>query len=185
MTNSDSRNYHQIGTSIYDESRKTMSVFQLDAAGGIPTNTNGEDYRFDNLIVQNVQEMERERYQTLQSSDENKLYSLGQDHRIYSIAGVLGDTDLDIDIEQQGHVWDGRSYKEFVRFVEDKANIGVCAERRWIVALAYADRILYGAFVSISGEMDASTPHMATVTGQFYVAYQEHMVQETLNDTNS
>jgi hypothetical protein len=166
------RTYHQTNTTIYDDERLVMAVHQLDSSGAIIESV---DLRFNDFILNTVTENERERYQSLEASDENKLFVFGSSHIVFGFSGVLGDTRLDNLIELDGDTWTGNSYKEFIEFVENHANIGACAEKQRVVSLYYANRLLYGAITDITSDITANQPHLITASFQFYVVSQEEL----------
>lgn len=170
------RSYAQVYSSIYEagttdltDKRMNMAVFRLDGAGA-PTR---EPLAFfSDFLLQNIREEEKEKYQFMESSDSNKIFSFGKDHVMFSLTGELIDTNTGT-LSLGGDEYSGRSYKEFSTFVEDFANVGTCARNGQLAALSYANRVIYGGFANMSASFNAMEPHKVSVSCLFVVVRQD------------
>lgn len=165
------RDYHNTNVDAYDEERLSLVVLRLDRTGAV--DNVAEVARFDDFLLRGVSEQEDERIQFMPSSDANKIYAFGQDHHVFDFSGVLLDTKLSRPVTAGEDSWSGESYKEFVQFFTQYANIGVCARNRYIVMARYANRFVYGTLISMTAQHSAMNEFMYQAGFSFYVAWQE------------
>jgi hypothetical protein len=166
--------YYPAAESLYDNARTEFTVFNLDRTGAISDLLNPQA-SFNHFFTQTVSESDRERTQFAMSSEANKLYVFGREHRIYTFTGTLFDTDLTRPIEHQFNksapAWTGRGVSEWVNFYENFASLHAAAKNHQIVRVAYAKRLLYGCILQTVTTDSATLPHKAEQGFTFYAAH--------------
>lgn len=169
---------------LYMDDRPSFVVYSLDVAGVVDLTR--PRALFDQLVVNSVVEMERERVQYMMSSVDEKIYSFGREHRLFSISSNILDTQLTRPIlpnprkgpgfatvfptlETVG--WTGAGFRDWKRFYEHFARLSVCARKRFLVRFYYQGRNLFGAISQMTLDHNANTPHTFGVNLVMYVTW--------------
>lgn len=151
----------------FENSRAVFRVYLIDESGSSLISVPPPKV-FNELLVTNITIPAPERYQVVGGSDGNKFYAFGVEHKTLQIAGVIGDANLDRQINPSE--WSGRSNRALLNFVKQHASVGACAKNRTIVELSLATQIYYGAVTSLSMSYNALNANAIQVGMSFYVS---------------
>jgi hypothetical protein len=170
---------------LYENAGNRVAVYGFDLTGAL--NFLQPVALFDEFILQSVIETNRDNVQLILGSDAPKLYSLGQGHRLFSVAATLLDTKLDRTIGQVAGQpqtpaeanllrfkgWSGAGLNNWQTFYDTFSSLEACARNRTLVGLQYMNRRLYGAFTSVNISHSAAQPHMYALSAAFYATFVE------------
>ncbi len=168
-------NFNASGINPHEDAAAILEVFRVNYKGVL--NTSVPIASFSQIQLKSTQEQDTEKTQIALSSDAPKLYTFGRQHRIFNYQAFIGDTNLssDIEIPANNSVWTGRSYSEWQDFYDNFAKLSVCAERRYVVQLTYANKRILGAINMMAVSGYADQPHIYDVVFSFYATSVEDL----------
>jgi hypothetical protein len=153
------RLYGSQAQTLYENNRSRFRLLDLDATGtpAIPVTS------FDQMIVSSVSESLKDRIQLMSSSDAQKMYTFGEEHRILMVEMVLIDTNSGTTVVGDYDRWTGATFRSWESFYE-KARISECAKNSQLVEFRYGGSLLYGAMLSENVLFNAQNPNQLRVS---------------------
>lgn len=158
--------FNSAQNTFYEDERGEFHVYALSKNGNV--NYTKRLARFKDVIIQELSDVDTERTQML-LADEPKLFTYGKQHKFIQISCVIPDTKLDIPIQYEGSVWNGRGYSNWLSFYNNYAKISTCAKNNTRLVLVLARRTFVGGILQMTVSMTADKPNEYTCSIAMYV----------------